>query len=151
MKPFIFAALVIAVPTAAFADNAESQMNQAGIDAVEKHWGDAFTGGDAAYLGALLDDDYISVSGEGVARTKADIIALAQQIAAKNKAAPPVPASSSTPAPHVDSNTTIHGTTAIVTATGFGQKSVDVFHYENGAWHAWYSQHTMIAPPDAKS
>jgi hypothetical protein len=21
---------------------------------------------------------------------------------------------------------------------------VDVFHYENGAWHAWYSQHTAL-------
>jgi hypothetical protein len=140
---------MFAMPGAALAADAESQMNQAGIDAVEKHWGDAFTGGDAAYLGALLDDDYISVSGKGVARTKADIIALAQQIAAKNKATPPAP--SSTPAQHSVSNTTIHGTTAIVTSTGFGQKSVDVFHYENGAWHAWYSQHTMIAPPGVKS
>lgn len=149
MKPFIFAVLLFAMPAAAFADNAESQMNEAGVAAVEKHWGDAFTGGDGAYLGTLLDDDYISVSGKGVARTKADIIALAQQIAAKNKATPPAP--SSAPAQKSVSKTTIHGTTAIVTSTGFGQMSVDVFHYENGAWHAWYSQHTMIAPADAKS
>lgn len=150
MKTFIFAALVFVVPTTAFADNAETQMNEAGIDAVEKHWGDAFTGGDGAYLGMLLDDDYISVSGKGVARTKADIIALAQQIAAKSKATPPAPASSA-PAQKSVSKTTIRGTTAIVTSTGFGQMSVDVFHYENGAWHAWYSQHTMIAPADMKS
>ena len=155
MQRMIWAGLAVALMVlpsfASAADDVETQMNQAGIDAVEAHWGRAFTGGDEAYLNQLLDDDYISVSGKGVARTKADIIALAQQVAAKNKAAPPAPASSSTPAPQTVSNTTIHGTTAVVTATGFGQKSVDVFHYENGAWHAWYSQHTMIAPPDAKS
>jgi hypothetical protein len=126
-------------------------MNEAGVAAVEKHWGDAFTGGDGAYLGTLLDDDYISVSAKGVARTKADIIALARQIAAKYRATPPLPASSPAPTQHSVSRTAIHGTTAIVTSTGFGQKSVDVFHYENGAWHAWYSQHTTIAPPDVKS
>jgi hypothetical protein len=147
MKPFILAALAFALP--AFAGGAESQMNEAGVSAVEDHWGAAFSGGDDAYLDKLLDADYISVSAKGVARTKADIIAIANQVAAKNKAAPP--ASSSAPAQKSVSKTTIHGTTAIVTATGFGQMSVDVFHYENGAWHAWYSQHTSIAPPDVKS
>jgi hypothetical protein len=55
MKPILFAALVFAVPAATFAADAESQMNEAGVSAVESHWGAAFTGGDGAYLGQLLD------------------------------------------------------------------------------------------------
>jgi hypothetical protein len=143
MKPIIFAALVFAVPTAASADDAESQMNEAGVAAVEHHWGAAEVRGDDAYLATLLDDDYISVGAKGVAHTKADIIAFA----AKNKNAP-APASASTPAaPKIVPKITIHGNTALVTSTGFGQLSVDVFHYENGTWHAWYSQHTPLPAP----
>jgi hypothetical protein len=153
MRQAVSAGLVFALalfPSLASAADSESQMNQQGVEAVEAHWGRAFTGGDEAYLNQLLDEDYVSVSAKGVARTKADIVALADQIAAKNKAAP-APASPTTPTRKSVSKTTLHGATAVVTSTGFGQMSVDVFHYENGAWHAWYSQHTSIAPADVKS
>src|SRR5580698_9821570 len=99
MRQAVSAGLVFALaffPSLASAADSESQMNQQGVEAVEAHWGRAFTGGDEAYLNQLLDEDYVSVSAKGVARTKADIVALADQIAAKNKAAP-APASPTTP------------------------------------------------------
>jgi hypothetical protein len=136
-----FAALAF-VPSVAGADDAaiETQMNDAGIKAVEAHWVHAFLTGDEAYLSKLLDADYVSVNTKGVPRPKADIIALAKSIAAKGP--------QTIPPPSPNMKIAVHGDAAIVTDAGFGQVSVDVFHYANGAWHAWYSQHTTVAPPE---
>jgi hypothetical protein len=143
MKRIGFAlAVSVLLATPAFADDAasETQMNDAGIQAVEAHWVRAFLGGDDTYLNTLLDADYVSVNTKGVPRPKADIIALAKSIAAKG--------SQTIPPPSPNMKVVMHGDAAIVTDAGFGQVSVDVFHYANGAWHAWYSQHTTVAPPD---
>lgn len=120
----------------------EAQMSRAGIQAVEAHWVRAFLTGDEAYLSKLLDDDYVSVSTKGVPRPKSDIIALAESIAAKGP--------QTIPPPSPNMKIVVHADAAIVTDAGFGQVSVDVFHYANGAWHAWYSQHTSVAPPEAE-
>ena len=138
----IFAALAI-VPSVASADDAtaETQMNEAGIRAIEAHWVRAFLTGDEAYLGSLLDADYVSVNTRGVPRAKADIIALANSIAAKGP--------QTIPPPSPNMKIVVHGDAAIVTDAGIDQVSVDVFHYANGAWHAWYSQHTSFAPSDS--
>ena len=134
-------AVVLCPGFAQAADGDEALMNEAGIKAVEAHWVRAFLTGDEAYLSALLDTDYVSVNTKGVPRPKADIIALAKSIAAKGP--------QTIPAPSPNMNVVVHGDAAIVTDAGFGQVSVDVFHYANGAWHAWYSQHTTVAPPEA--
>ncbi len=127
----------------AFAQSAEeAQMTTAGIKAVEAHWVRAFLTGDEAYLDTLLDSDYVSVNTKGVPRPKADIVALAKSIAAKGP--------QTIPPPSPNMKVVVHGDAAIVTDAGFGQVSVDVFHYANGAWHAWYSQHTTVAPPDTQ-
>lgn len=142
MQRYVWAALAVLVlmPCAALADSAETQMSEEGIKAVEAHWVRAFLTGDEAYLNTLLDNDYVSVNTKGVPRPKADIIALAKGIAAKGP--------QTIPPPSPNMKIVVHGDAAIVTDAGFGQVSVDVFHYANGAWHAWYSQHTTVAPPD---
>jgi hypothetical protein len=122
------------------ADGDEALMTEAGIKAVEAHWVRAFLTGDEAYLNTLLDADYVSVNTKGVPRPKSDIIALAKSIAAKGP--------QTIPPPSPNMKVVVRGDAAIVTDAGFGQVSVDVFHYANGAWHAWYSQHTSVAPPD---
>lgn len=130
--------------TVAHADDAalEAQMNEAGVKAVEAHWTRAFLGGDDGYLGKLLDADYVSVNTKGVPRSKADIIALSKVIAAQN--------AQTVPAGPPQFRISIRGTAAIVADFEGGQASVDVFHYDNGAWHAWYSQHTQTATPQGK-
>jgi len=122
------------------AEGDETQMTEAGIKAVEAHWVRAFLTGDEAYLNTLLDSDYVSVNTRGVPRPKEDIIALAKSIAAKG--------AQTIPPPSPNMKVVVHGDAAIVTDAGFGQVSVDVFHYANGAWHAWYSQHTTVAPSE---
>ena len=130
--------LLAAQPAAAPAP--ETQRSVEGVRAVENHWGRAFVTGDADYLAALLDDDYVSVGTTGRPRPKPEIIALAQKIAAGPN--PPKPVEST-------SKIVVHGDAAISTAVGDTDASVDVFHYEGGRWHAWYSQHTPVKPPAA--
>jgi Domain of unknown function (DUF4440)/WD40-like Beta Propeller Repeat len=115
--------------------NVESQPDEAGIRAVEAHWTRAFIHGDTAYLEKLFAPNYVSVNAKGVARSRAAVIALAE---AMGKMKPPtLPASNL----RVD----VHGNAAVVTTSDGGQQSSDVFYYEDGAWHAWYSQHTTTA------
>lgn len=131
------AGLYVALSAQALAANsAETAPTAEGVRAVEAHWTKAFLGGDETYLAALLDDDYVSVNAKGVARPKAAIIALAKKIAATH------PAPVTLPPSHI----VVHGNAAISTWSTATDVSVDVFHYENGAWHAWYSQHTTVPP-----
>lgn len=55
----------------------ETAMNAGALKAVEMQ---AFLGGDATYLQALLANDYVSVNASGVPRDKATIIKLAQNL-----------------------------------------------------------------------
>ena len=137
MAPSILTGIVLAVALAAAPNAAEAAPNADGLKAVEAHWLQAFTHGDTAFLQMLLTDDYVSVNAKGVARDRATIIKLAQSFAAK----PP----SSMP-PSAPSTYAVAGNTGIVTSVGGGQRSVDVFYYADGQWHAWYSQHTTIVP-----
>ncbi|MES2148345.1 MAG: nuclear transport factor 2 family protein [Pseudomonadota bacterium] len=108
---------------------------EAGVREVENGWNKAFVTGDAVYLDALLDPAYVSVGTKGEARPKADIIAMAKSYGAAH---PGVQATSLLPTAKID----IKGSAAIVIHRGTGDTSVDVFHYTEGRWRAWYSQHT---------
>jgi hypothetical protein len=140
------ARVALALIAAAFVSTAharttlETRKSVAGIEAVEASWVLAFVSGDSNYLDALLDADYVSVNTKGAQRSKADIIELARKIGADPKKTP-------VPPPSATRRITLRGNAAIVTDSQAGQISVDVFRYEHGVWHAWYSQHTAIAAP----
>ena len=124
----------------------EDRPTEEGVRAVEVHWQNAFTHGDGAYLEQLLTDDYVSVNAKGVVRDRSTVVQLAETYAKKNPSTEMVKTLSP------DTVVKVNGTTAIV--TGFGviptpagpihSRSVDVFFYANGHWHAWYSQHTDL-------
>ena len=130
--------LSAAMPLAAA--DPETQATVEGVRAVENHWARAFVTGDAAYLRSLLTDDYVSVNQSGRARPKSEIIALALKIA--NGPTPSKPTEST-------STIVVRGNAAISTDIGKTDASVDVFYYEGGRWHAWYSQHSPVKPPAA--
>jgi hypothetical protein len=132
-------AIAVAMSTSAIADSTETQPTVAGVAAVEAHWLKAFQTGDAAYLQQLLTDDYISVNAKGVPRDRATIIGLAQAHAAQPSPAP----MHALPEPALIIR--VQGTSAIATSDVGGQRSVDVFFYADGRWHAWYSQHTAVS------
>ena len=85
---------------------------------------------------SLLATDYVSVGTDGAPHTREMILTAARNYAVAHPHADAAPS----PDPHMVVR--IKGTTGIVTFDVGGQRSVDVFYYENGRWHAWHSQHT---------
>ena len=127
--------LCCVVPLAANAT--DNGPDEAGVRAVENAWSKAFITGDAKTLGDLLDPAYVSVGPNGVARPKAEIIALASRFAAQH---PNTPVNSLPPTSMIS----IKGNAAVVTHHAANETSVDMFYYSQGRWHAWYSQHTKL-------
>jgi hypothetical protein len=135
----LLAVVTGAVTAALAATDPETAPTVDGVRAVENHWGRAFVSGDTAYLEQLLADEYVSVNQSGRVRPKAEIIELSRKIASGPN---PPKASEST------AKIVVHGTAAISTAQQETDASVDVFFYAGGRWHAWYSQHSPVKPPD---
>lgn len=137
LVPLLAAGLLLsAAPALAAGGDGESAPTPAGLSAIEAHWQRAFLSGDQAYLNALLSPDYVSVGTNGAAHTRDMILAAAHNYAQAH----PHAAAAPSPDPHMVVR--IEGTTGIVTFEVGGQRSVDVFYYASGHWHAWYSQHT---------
>ena len=137
-KMGLMAVLIAATAPAYAADSPETERSVEGVRAVEAHWQKAFLSGDAAYLETLLDPQYVSVGHAGNARPKAEIIALSKKVAEKNMTPQP---------PEHPARIVVRDNAAVVTDSASGDTSVDVFYYADGRWHAWYSQHTPVAPP----
>lgn len=137
-KTFLMVVLLAASGVASAADAPETARSVEGVRAVEAHWQKAFLSGDAAYLETLLDPAYVSVGHAGNARPKAEIIALSKKVAEKKMAPQP---------PDHAAGIVVRDNAAVVTDSGSGDTSVDVFYYADGRWHAWYSQHTPVSPP----
>ena len=112
----------------------------ASIKQVEHAWTEAFLHGGTEYLGCLLTADYVSVSAKGVPRDRAAIIGIAEKNKGKSD---PIPA---LPEPTIE----IYGNTAVVRSDSAAAPdskypamySADIFAFQDGAWHAVYSQHT---------
>lgn len=116
---------------------ADKVADTAGVREAENRWSEAFITGDTAALDRLLDADYVSVNATGHARTKAEILQLASSYA---KAHPGDHARPLSPA----STIRVIGDSAVVQHHGDTDRSVDVFYFRDGRWHAWYSQHSKV-------
>jgi hypothetical protein len=79
----------------------------------------------------------VSVNTTGHARSKAEILQLASNYA---KAHPGDHAKPLSPT----STIRVIGNSAVVQHHGSTDRSVDVFYFRNGRWHAWYSQHSKV-------
>jgi len=135
---------------ASAADVDEAQHTEAAVMAVDEHWSIAEMTGNAAWLTAMLMPDYRSVSNEGVVHDRQALLTgMAKRKAitideAKHKVADYLKDH------HIGSNVIIHGDTAVVTfydttlGAQKGMSSADVFVYQDGRWHALYSQHTRL-------
>jgi hypothetical protein len=145
------AAAAVAVHAAAAGRAAavdETARTAAAVMAVDQHWSDAETGGDTAWLEQMLLPEYRSVNSKGVATPKAAIVAHAARNRGLDKDKQKQMVDAWRKAHPSESKVLLHGDTAIVTfydpAQGpqLGVRSVDVFMYEGGRWHALYSQHS---------
>lgn len=103
------------------------------IRAVEHQWLDAEFHADTAALRRLLLPEYRTVGENGV-HTRDQLIAAVLKRGG-HAVEPPYPV------PTIE----IHGNTALSKFTvPDSSYSVDVLVYENGGWHAMYSQHTYV-------
>jgi len=137
-KRWMIGCVLAALTTGTAFAASETERSVEGVRAVEAHWQKAFLSGDGAYLETLLDPAYVSVGHAGNARPKAEIIALSKKVAEKKMTPQP---------PDHPATIVVRDNAAVVTDSGSGDTSVDVFYYADGRWHAWYSQHTPVSPP----
>lgn len=137
-------ALVAGAP--ATAATSEAAHTSAAVIAVDHDWTTAEIHGDTKYLDQLLTSDYRSVDPHGKAKTKADILASARENGSSVARQQKIRQYLSTHP--LGEAVAFYGDTAILTfyAPKLGPQrgvlSVDVFVFENGGWHAIYSQHT---------
>ena len=118
--------------------------------ASRRQWSQAYTQGGTEYLECLLTSDYVSVSAKGVPRDKATIVSGAQKNAQQNKGKNDAKSKTlpDLPEPKIQ----LYGNTAVVQSSLAADPngkypamySSDVFAFQDGAWHAIYSQHTPV-------
>ena len=145
MKAAVVAVLLCSASMAVHAEDCRHLLGRQSADAesikqVEHSWTDAFLHGGTDYLQCLLTPDYVSVSAKGVPRDRAAIVAMAEKNKGKNTPMPSLP----------ESNIQIYGNTAVVRSDSPADAngkypamySSDIFAFQDGVWHAVYSQHT---------
>lgn len=124
----------------------ESTRTAAAVIAVDQHWLEAEVGGDTAWLDRMLLPDYRSVDSKGVAHEKAAIVAHAAKNRGSDRERRQVEAWLR--AHPSGKQVVIRGDTAILSfydpkrGPQRGVRSADIFVYQNGHWHALYSQHS---------
>jgi transcriptional antiterminator Rof (Rho-off) len=140
---------VAATAAASAADVDETSRNEAAVIAVDQHWMDAELDGDRAWLDTMLLPEYRSVGADGTVHTKAALLAHAAKNRGNDAERRKVEAWLKA---HPSRQTVvIRGDTAILTfydpklGARNGVRASDVFVYENGRWHALYSQHSKAS------
>ena len=121
------------------------------VIAVDHHWGDAETGGDTAYVADLLLPGYRSITPNGVAYSRAALLAHAtRNTDPRTRDAARATADEYRRTHPSNASVVLVDDTAVLTfyapALGLekGVRSSDVFVYRNGRWHALYSQHSAL-------
>ncbi|WP_158628839.1 nuclear transport factor 2 family protein [Dyella choica] len=128
----------------------ETQHTAAAILAVDQHWSIAEMTGDSAWLADMLMPDYRTVNTDGSAHDKQALLSGMAKHKLVTRAEAELKLAAYEKDHHIGSTVTIHGDMAIVsfydTSLGpqKGTTSADVFLYQDGHWHALYSQHTGV-------
>jgi len=127
----------------------EAQKTVAAVKAVDDHWGEAEVHGDTAYLSRLLLPGYRSVSPNGAAHSRSQILAGAARNIAPDAAAKAVADSATYANAHPSGvSVLLQGNTAVLSfyskklGPEKGVKGSDIFVYTDGGWHAIYSEHS---------
>ena len=128
----------------------ETQRSEAAVLAVDDHWSIAEMTGDIAWLTDMLMPDYRTVNTDGTAHDKPALLAGATKHPHVGAAEARTKLADYIKQHHIGSHVVMHGDTAVIsfydTTLGLqkGIASADVFVYQDGRWHALYSQHTGL-------
>jgi hypothetical protein len=127
----------------------ETSRTEAAVIAVDKHWGDAEVSADDAYLNQLLLPEYRTVNSEGVAHGKSTTARKPATPAQKAQMDAWRASHPEEPKVLINGDTAILTWTAPAIASAAGVvRSVDIFLYRGGHWHALYSQHSDASKDD---
>lgn len=149
----LLAALALAGSPAAATDTVGAHVDEtaktpAAVIAVDDHWTQAETNGDTQWLGRLLLPAYRSISADGKATSRKAILTRAARNRGSDKMKRKVAAWLK--AHPTKSTVVMHGNIAILSfydpklGAQKGVRSSDIFVYEDGRWHALYSQHSKV-------
>jgi hypothetical protein len=136
-------ASIAANATAAKAD--ETAKTAAAVMTVDQHWLEAEVGGDPAWLAAMLMPDYRTVGADGKVGDKAAILRSATKNRGSDKMRKQVDAWQK--AHPTRQSVVLHGDVAILSFSDPETARIlssDTFIYQDGRWHALYSQHAKI-------
>lgn len=131
------------------AAGSEGEQTAAGAIATDQHWSRAEVYGDTAFLSKLLLPGYRSVGHDGVVHTRAQILAGAVKQGKDTVASIAAVAAYRKAHPYA-TQVVIEGNTAVLSfyspALGpeKGVRSSDILVFEDGRWHALYSQHSDV-------
>ena len=142
---FVMAAGVSIAADAAAAKVDETAKTAAAVMAVDQHWLEAEVGGDTAWLEAMLMPDYRTVGADGKVGDKAAILRSATKNRGSDKMRKQVDAWQK--AHPTRQSVVLHGDVAILSFSDPGTGRVlssDIFIYQDGGWHALYSQHAKV-------
>ena len=143
--PGLLLAAILTAAVPAIAETDETAHTAAAVKAVDDHWSQAEIHGDTAYLDQLLLPEYRSVSPNGHAIGKANILQGAREVGSSRARQQKIQQYIRTHPYAV--TVALHGDTAVLTfytpklGPQRGISSSDIFVYEKGGWHAIYSQH----------
>jgi hypothetical protein len=126
----------------------EAKHDEAALRAVDKHWGDAETEGDVAYLAELLAPEYRSIGVTGEATTRARLLEKAAKRTTEAARAEARKASQAFTAAHPTGvSVVIRGDVGIVSfynperGADHAVRGADVFVYQDHRWRAVISLH----------
>jgi hypothetical protein len=131
------------------ATNAEAERTAAGAIATDQHWSRAEVYGDTAFLRGLLLPGYRSVGHDGVVYDRAQILAGAVKRGADTVASKAAVAAYRKAHPYA-TLVVLEGNTAVLSfysptlGPDRGLRSSDILVFEDGRWHALYSQHSDV-------
>jgi len=150
-----FMALMVVLPTRGHATTTPTKPDEAahsevGVVAAEDHWSRAELAGDTAFLEHFLLTGYRSVGPDGHAADKTKIVAGAAKRSSHSLAQADSEIADYRKQHPYDTKVVIEGDVAVISfsdpALGkdLGVKSSDILVYQDGAWHALYSQHSQV-------
>ena len=123
------------------------QRDEATIQRLEASWNSAIAQGDADFERCLLTADFREILASGELKTLADELGFTSKNKGQNRPPPKLP----------PITVLIHGNVAVAYAVWVPtaanrrpDQTADYFVWENGVWHAFFSQATPVADSSAK-
>lgn len=107
----------------------DQRRDVASVRRVDSAWSAAYARGDTAFFRCLLAPDYRGYNTSGVESDRDGEVAKA---ATHGRPDAPLPA-------YGNSNIEVHGASAWVGGVSNGKRWLDVYRYEDGAWHPFLS------------